>query len=222
MPYSTLAEIATNIAGSIPVFEKYGFNYYLNGGQLLEIACMEKNLDFVKVSQELSSGEKPIKSVNFEVLSVSELINFSVELCTREKEASAKIYLQIQNLLTIESYSKALKGILTELEKEFPKLNDKLARYYDFYPYLRTLQAQRDKLLRKEKSLELIERMEQQQRELDLLMQEIKRVCGGFNASGFYPALYSSLMDSLLEFEKDLHILIHVDRNILFAKCSLP
>lgn len=225
----TLADLATHIPGAIDLFEKYELDYYQHGKQTLEHVCKECGFDFSKIDNELTQLPKSSNyHIDLEEYGIEQLIDFiSNKFHCNVKEMYRTIDLHIENLLSIESYPFTLKKTLNELDQKFTLLEEKLTKHCDkedkmLFPYIRSLVGTRRNKGFSSLEISLVKNpvriLESEHEEAATILSEIKKLLNGFKISPQAPALYNILMEELQEFEKKLHMHLHIENNILFPK----
>ena len=230
---TTLSELAIHVPASIEVFEKYDFDYYQNGNQTFEEACKEKGLNHVEIDKELNNLERSLKisyELTLEDLSVDRLIDF-INGHHHDNEAEILNYLEeeIKKLSRSNALDNELKKILGDLQLKFVDLKRKLVLHCEkedkiIFPYMRRLyELRHDKTLSgnlkrnlsvKEPLLLLISEHNQ----VIKLLNIIKKITNKFNVPENAPNEYQKLMTNMKEFERDFHIHLHIENNILFPK----
>lgn len=227
----TLAEIAIHIPGSIDLFEQYELDYYQNGKQTLKDACQKQNINFLKIDTELRLLQNtPKQTICLDEYGIEELIYIiNRKFHSKEKEIYQTIATRIQNLLQVKAYPKSLIDVINTLNKQFNELAEKLTHHCNkedklFFPYIRRLLGMRgNKQSISSLEISLIRNpiivFESEHMEIAVLLSEIKQLANNFKTSPNIPALYNILLEDLRDFEKNIHIHLHVENNILFPKC---
>jgi regulator of cell morphogenesis and NO signaling len=225
-----LAELAIHIPECIPLFEKYGFDFYQNGNQTLKEACDEKGLHFPDIDLELGSLQRHSHDrFNIEDMDIGLLINsINGQHHDNEAETLAAIHNAIQHLVANSPADLAHIQILCGIDKEFGELKEKLLSHCEkedklLFPQIRQLLA-----LEKEKSpflqqaisktISLIRLLECEHTESVNALRNIKGTLNNFDIAPEVSQDYKSLMTQFKSFEADFHMHIHIENNVLFPK----
>lgn len=229
----TLAELAIHIPASIELFEKYNFNYYQNGSKKFKDACEEKGLNFTEIDAELNHLQLSYRNnsmLTLEDMSIDRLIDFiNGQHHSNEEEILNLIESSIKNLMTNSNLEKSLISILEEIDSKFYDFKEKLIKHCEkedqiLFPYMRNLyEFRRDKtfvntIQNKHFLKKPIQLLESEHIQASQILTEIKNITQGFTFSNDTNEEYQKLMISLKEFEKDFHIHLHIENNILFPK----
>lgn len=232
MPF-TLAELATHCPESINLFEKHELDYYQKGKQTLEDACKEKGLDFAKINNELDYLQKQAKKSNHETcldeFGIEQLINFiNTNFHSKEEYALARVDSAIQHLLNNKPQEQHFSNLLSEIEKKFKYLQEELLRHCnhedkDLFPFIRVLLGlQRNKVNISRHQFPLaknpVRLLEAEHQQAATHFSEIRRLANDYSVPSNAPLAYKKLVEELKTFEKDLHMHLHIENNILFPK----
>lgn len=227
----TLAELAIHIHGSIDLFEKHELDYYQNGKQTLEEACKRKDLDFSKINIELNLlQDHSNQHINMEDLGVERLMDFiNVKYHSKEKSALSNIHTNIQKVLKDKNNDQAFVDFVENIEEIFRALMDNFIRHCNkedkvLFPYIKKLvelRANKTKLSSHHISLlkNPIRILESEHEKAVGMLLDIKKWMNECNLPKNASVAYVSLIEDMKEFEKDLHMHLHLENNILFPKC---
>lgn len=227
----TLAELAIHIPASIRLFEKYDLDYYQKGNQLFRDACKEKGLSYDKIDSELTvlQNASKVSTMTLEDMSLERLIDFiNGQYHNNETQILYFIHSHIEKLLA-ETTEKSTLVSLKEMEVKFRDLMEKLIQHCKredelLFPYMRKLNGWRKEKSKTYNSLavKLIENpikvLEAEHVQAAQILAEIKKTANNFKIPADASANYKILMESLKEFETDLHMHLHIENNILFPK----
>jgi len=222
----TLEELAIRIPASIPLFEKYGLDYYQHGCQTLREACAGAQLVFDEVDRELSLLHEA--ALTLEDLSADRLIDYlNGRYHFGEKELLNAIHGKMQQLLRTTTGEQHRK--LRCMELLFQRLAVQLTAHCEkedelFFPWMRKLIV-----LHRSKSVHVmseirgfvsnpIRMLESEHVETLHLLEEIKQIAGNYAPLPGDPSEYAALLSDLKAFESDLHMHLHIENNILFPK----
>ncbi len=230
----TLAELAIHVPAAIPLFEKYELDYFQNGQRTLEEVCGEKGLSYDDLDNEMSLLRKeandiyPMALIDMDIERLIDFLNGQYH--ADEQQVLAGIHFQIRQLLD-RVPSVISHTLLNELERKFFQLSEKLIQHCwkedrILFPYMRKLASLRNnrQVSRNNAEVSLIRNpvsiLEDEHREALQLLSEIRKITRGFEAGPDSPEEYKKLMESFKEFEKDLHMHLHIENNILFPKIT--
>ncbi|MEQ1733409.1 MAG: hemerythrin domain-containing protein [Bacteroidia bacterium] len=230
----TLAELAIHIPAAVELFEKYDFNYYENGTQNFKTACTEKGLVFEDIDAELNSLQSTSKASSFynlQDMSIERLIDFiNGQYHNNEAETLAVIHTYIQQLITdANDDDDELLATIKAIEINFVKLQDTLLTHCKnedkiLFPYLRKLNDLHSHTATLPKghfnsvAKNPIRMLEAEHTEAATILMQIKKTANNYIVPPHAPEQYATLMQHLQSFEKDLHMHLHLENNILFPK----
>ncbi len=226
-----LSELAIHIPTSISLFEKYGFDYYQQGNQTLKEACDEKGLDFLEIDAELSNLQKKLDGENrtIEDMDISLLMDLiNGQHHHNEAAILSFIHCQIQNLISDLPTDAVHLERLSRIDKQFGELKENLLNHCEkedkfLFPQLKkiiNLQKDKSSFLSDavSKVIQLIKILEIEHAHSVTTLSEIKCTLTNFDNPSEVSEEYTSLMNTLKEFEMDFHVHIHIENNVLFPK----
>lgn len=225
-----LAELAIYIPECIPLFEKYGFDFYQNGNQTLKEACDEKGLFFSDIDQELSKLQRHSGyGFTIEDMDIGLLINaINGQHHDNEAETLASIHGAIQNLIASSPTDLEHLQTLCIIDKQFGELKEKLLSHCGkedkaLFPQIRTLlvlQKEKSPLFQDAvlKTVSLIKTLELEHTQAVNTLKEIKQALNHFDTAPVVWPEYHQLMAEFKTFEADFHMHIHIENNVLFPK----
>lgn len=220
----SLAEIATHIPASIPVFEKYQIDFFRKGKRTLEEACNELSLQYFLVEQEITQSQSEavpgeLSIHEWDVDRLIDLIRFRYH--SAEKFALALISTHI-TLAQKETH----RPVLDKLNELFHALVAELQEHSDeeereLFPYLKKL-SEMKKSRTKPAGLQFllhhpIRTLEAEHEHTGALLDEICALTNNYAPIPNAP-LYNELMHELRVFQQDFHTHIHLENNVLFPK----
>jgi regulator of cell morphogenesis and NO signaling len=227
----TVAEIAANSLAAVRVFEKYGIDYCCGGKRPLVDVCRAKGQDAEAVQRELDAAlantQAPARDWNTAPLAglVEHIVTTHHEYLRRE-----------------------LPAIETRLEKVYRVYNERygptLAGLPEVYAGLR---AELELHIRKEEMILFpaivaneaavnsgrplpatpfgrisnpIHAMESEHESAGEALVKIREITRNFELPEYACVTYRALMSSLDELDRDLHMHIHLENNILFPRAE--
>lgn len=227
----TLAELAIHMPVSIQLFEKYGLDYYLNGKQSFREACEEKGLIFNEIDDELTELQgKGADTRTLEDMDIDRLIDFiNGQYHSDESWVLLCIQTAIQQLITNLSCGPEIADMLRIIEPKFLTLKKELLKHCKkedkvLFPYIRQLTKLRK--YKQEKSFSRtalmiknpIRVLEQEHVQVAKLLGEIRTAFRNYQVPERAPESYGKLMKYIEKFEKDFHMHLHIENNVLFPK----
>lgn len=225
-----LAELAIHIPESIPLFEKYGFDFYQNGTQTLKEACDEKGLCFDEIDQELNDLQKHSNHpYTVEDMDLELLINsINGQHHDNEAETLAAIHYGIQRLVAGSAAGMPHRESLCRIDQEFGELKEKLLSHCEKEDKLLFPQIRRLLVLQKEKATifqaavsktaGLIKTLELEHTQSVSALKKIKGMLRELETLPEVSPHYHQLMKEFKTFEADFHMHIHIENNVLFPK----
>jgi regulator of cell morphogenesis and NO signaling len=212
----TVAEIATSSLVAVRVFERLGIDYCCGGKRLLADVCRQKGYDTAAVRRELDEAEKASDD-------------------TRDWSSAALVDLVNHIVGTHHAY----------LNRELPALSARLEKVYRVYnqrhgPTLTglpevfgDLRSELEMHMRKEEMVlfpAIVEQrpfealanaigvMETEHESAGKALVTICEITQDFHIPEYACITYRALMSGLQELERDLHIHIHLENNVLFPR----
>jgi regulator of cell morphogenesis and NO signaling len=227
----TVAEIAANSLAAVRVFEKFGIDYCCGGKRPLAEVCRSKGQDLEEVQRELDQAlaGAPVGERDWSSATARELVTHIV--------ATHHEYLR-----------RELPAIQTRLDKVFRVYNEKFGPTLIGLPEVYgALRAELEMHIRKEEIILFpavvayeeaikagqplprtpfgsvanpIHMMEAEHESAGVALAEIRKITNEFSVPEYGCVTYRALMSSLDELERDLHMHIHLENNILFPRAQ--
>ena len=227
----TVSELAAGSLAAVRVFEKYGIDYCCGGKRPLGDVCREKGLDDAAVQQELDAALAggAASGRDWNTAPLTELIEHIV--------STHHAYLR-----------RELPAIQTRLDKVYAVYNQRygptLTGLPDVYAALR---SELESHLQKEEIILFpavvacesavnasqplprlpfgtvanpVSVMEAEHESAGQALVRIREITEDFNVPEYGCVTYRALMSSLDELERDLHMHIHLENNILFPRAE--
>lgn len=225
----TLGEIATKDLRKAEVFKKYGLDFCCGGKKTVKEACAEKGIDVTIVEKELQNADKAISDMRplpYNDWSMSFLADYIVNThhsyvkkILPDLEAYADKVARVHGKQHPEllEINQLVKDVCNELAPHMIKEESIL------FPFIKQLDTNDSSAAFQQhhafKSVESpIDMMEHEHEIVGRKMEEIRELSKNYTVPDDGCASYSFLFKSLDEFEKDLHIHVHLENNILFPK----
>jgi len=225
---STIADMVRDAPLRANVFERYRIDYCCNGDRTLEEVCAEKNLDADRIRAELDVSPEDGAGRDFDAMGLADLAGYIVE---RHHE-----YLRT-NLPSIAQKAGRVVEVhgvnhdfLPKIEHVFQGLADELTQHMMkeemvLFPLIGRMeqaeqQGQPAPPAPGGSVQNPIRMMEHEHDDAGRALETIRDLTSGFEppagACNTFRALYAQLED----LERDLHMHIHLENNILFPKAA--
>jgi regulator of cell morphogenesis and NO signaling len=228
---TTVAEMAASSLAAVRVFEKFGIDYCCGGKRPLADVCKEKGYDAKVIASELEAAfqESPQAETDWNTAPLAELANHIVEThhdyLRRELPAIQarldKVYRVYNERYgpTLLGLPEVYAGLRAELEmhtrKEemilFPAIASYEAAFRAGRPLPRTPFGS---------VANPIHMMEAEHESAGQALAEIRRITADYSLPEYACVTYRALMSGLDELERDLHMHIHLENNILFPRAQ--
>jgi len=224
---STIGEIARINTNTIPIFRKYGIDFFCKGKNLLCEACAACGCNESAVLEELAAISSEINdNQNFNNWSISFLIEYIVEnhhqyvnktipeISALFKEVSANPQVQNPDLTRVNELFRHLGNDMKQhMQKEELAL----------FPLMKKLEALKVEGNQESASglvsvQSLISVVEMEHDTSSIILKQISSLRNRVAESGQLKDNISALTDKLKEFESDLIMHIHIENNVLHPK----
>jgi regulator of cell morphogenesis and NO signaling len=227
---TTVREIAIAQPASIRVFERFGIDYCCGGRKPLIQACDELQLSVEQVLEKLEevSGTPAGDETAWQSAPLSRLIQHIVRkhhtLVRQESPRLRALADKVRSrhgaahpeLLEIESlFGEVATELSTHMLKEEQILFPYIARME--HTYAAGMAAERPLFVTVENP---IRTMVQEHENAGALLASIRRLSNDFQPSTGACPSYIGLYHGLEEFERDLHVHVHLENNILFPRAQ--
>lgn len=224
----TIADLVREVPLRANTFERHQIDYCCNGKRLLREVCDQRGLDMAAIIAELDVTPEPADGLDFETMPLGQLCDYIVgrhheylrknlpSVAIKAKKVAAVHGAAYPNLVELERVFQGLSAELTQhMGKEEIVLFPLIARIGEAaqagFPAPRAPGGTvRNPILMMEHEHEYVGRELRKVRELTSDYQPPSAACNT------YRALYAQLED----FERDLHIHIHLENHILFPRAA--
>lgn len=208
---ATLGELVTELPGAARVFESAGLDYCCGGGDRLVDACSAAGIDVTTVLSALE-GLGPVEPAEWASMTPAELVD--------HLETVHHAYLH-RELPRLDALAEKVAGVHGG---RHPELIDVLADVKELRDDLEPHLAKEERVLfpairRHAPGAQLAAPISVMLREHDTtgaLLVRLRRSAGDFALPDDACASYAALFDGLLELERDTHLHIHKENNVLF------
>jgi regulator of cell morphogenesis and NO signaling len=230
-PTTTVRDIASESLGAVRVFERFGIDYCCGGKRPLADVCREKGYSVEAIQIELDSAmaARSEADQDWSSASLCSLIRHIVfthhEYLRRELPAIGarltKVY-RVYNQRsgpTLTGLPEVFAGLKAELESHLAKEELILFPAIEAYETAANAGAQLPRAPFGKVS-NPIAAMEHEHDSVGQALARIREITGTFHTPESACVTYRALMSSLDELERDLHMHIHLENNILFPRAS--
>lgn len=222
---STVGSLITQNPALSRVFEKLGIDYCCGGKQTLEDACRKKGLESATVITMLdaiapkSSAET---TVDISEMSLTELANHI------ESTHHAFLHSELPRLAALTNKVATVHGAkepaLSEIRNVFADMANELSSHMMkeeriLFPFIRDLEAAETAPDFHCGSLSNpIEQMEHEHDVTGAALKKLRELTNGFTPPDWACNTYRAMLDGIATVERDLHLHIHKENNVLFPK----
>jgi regulator of cell morphogenesis and NO signaling len=217
-----VSDIVTEYPGTIPVFEQFGIDYCCGGKQPLGQACEKKRLDVSEVVAAIDAESQETTELSGQRGSLAEMCQHITE---RHHEHERQEFLLMRGLLekVQRKHGASHPEVFFIAESVASLEKDLLQHFRDeedvLFPYIASLESESTTIVPTAHNLsQPIQRMlsdhEHAGEQLSLLRETTNNYQPPADACTTFRALWRTLED----FEKDLHLHVHLENNILFPR----
>lgn len=225
----TVRELALEIPGATSVFEKVGIDYCCGGQRSLADACASAGVTIEEMMSSLESAKAspaPAEAPNFLTATLTELIAHIVETHhVFTKSEIGRLRALLINVHSMHGQSHPELGRLREL---FETLGAELEPHMMkeeriLFPYVVGM----EEAVRTDHPVGLppfgtvanpVRMMMQEHEQAAQLLKEMRQLTSNYSVPADGCLSYQTLYQALDAFEKDLHLHIHLENNILFPR----
>jgi regulator of cell morphogenesis and NO signaling len=225
-----IADIATKLPASIPVFERYGVDFCCGGQRSLEEAVKESGLQLGDLLVEIEQAEAARKDEDdlhedWSLMSPGGLIDhvekahhtFLRDQLPRAGDELAKVIgVHGENHPELWEIGRVYDGLRHALEEHL------LKEERQFFPAIRQLEAARGdtggpgtESVAADRVLQGLRELEEEHDEAGEALHRLRDLTNGYSAPGDACVTFSGLYRRLLALEADIHRHIHLENNIL-------
>ncbi len=225
----TVRDMAANSLAAVRVFEKFGIDYCCGGKKPLADVCREKGYDLGVVQRELDSALAGAQTSerDWKIARLTDLIHHIVEThhayLRRELPAIdtrlEKVYRVYNEKYgpTLIGLPEVFAGLRGELESHTAK--EEAILFASIAAYEAAAESGRPLPMTPFGTVaNPIRMMEFEHESAGQALAKIREITHGFEIPEHACVTYRALMNSLDELERDLHMHIHLENNILFPR----
>jgi regulator of cell morphogenesis and NO signaling len=226
---TTVAEIAANSLAAVRVFEKFGIDYCCGGKRPLADVCRDKGYNPELVQRELDAAlavsDAPERDWNTAPLAdlIGHIVSTHHEYLRRELPA---VQARLDKVYAV--YNERYGPTLIELPEVYAGLRAELEMHMRkeemvLFPSIAACEA----AVNTGRPLpptpfgtvaNPIRMMEAEHEDAGHALSRIREITGDYALPEYACVTYRALMSGLAEMERDLHLHIHLENNILFPR----
>lgn len=222
----TVGELVAERAGRSRIFEELGIDYCCGGRKPLEQACAELGLDLQQVLQQLEESDRePVPDerdwTQAKMTELADHIEQTHHVYLRNElprltELTGKVgRVHGENHPELVEVNSVFLGLRAELESHMQKEEQIL------FPIIRELEsADAARGFHCGSVNNPIRVMEHEHDNAGRALSRLRELTGGYQVPGDACGTYRAMLDALEHLEKDLHLHIHKENNILFPRAS--
>lgn len=228
----TVGEIATAYPETVRIFELKGIDYCCGGKRALESVCQAKSLDSAELLQQLRElvDKSPDPPVRWTDVSLKALVQYILS------RHHAPCRLESARLLALLNKVVARHGAehpeLEETQRLFSALSNELSTHMlkeeqVLFPFIERLEQAKESHQPLPSAFfgtvnNPIRHMIEDHDDAGVLSDQIRALTGNYAVPEAACNSYRALLHGLGEFERDLHMHVHLENNILFPRaCEL-
>jgi regulator of cell morphogenesis and NO signaling len=215
------------------IFEHYGIDYAFSGYRTIEEACKEKCLNPYEIAAEISQFIEKYNSSPkmFDILELDNLIDYIIN--NHHSFTRTNLPHILQRVDKELGSNGDEKPVLNKARQNIEKLMKLLDVNYireerTLFPLIKTLvETKRTKAKLPPKTMGKfdsvcipIDVVLKEHRSLSQVLNSLRRVTGNYTLKEGSDAAYEEIYNDLNEFEKDIHMHVHLENNILFPKAA--
>jgi len=227
---SLVGEIAAAQPASIRVFQKYGIDFCCGGKKPLADVCDERKIAYDEIAGAIANAELPRDDRDWADAPLSALVNHIV---TRYHDTLRQ---ELPRLQAMAAKVNDVHG--AKMPDTFPRLNSVLRELSEelmshmgkeemiLFPAVQELDAARDEGRRPQSRFPLgalrmpISVMEQEHELAGNLLSALNQLTSAYQPPEWACNTFRGLYAGLEELERDLHVHIHLENNILFPRAA--
>lgn len=221
-----LSEIINVNVRAINVFEKYNFDYCFGGNRSIKDLCREKNLNLSNLIDELKEISEEFQLDKFSEWRLDFLIDYIINNHHQYIHKMIPVISDNTQKISDEfglksSEFKSIARIFSVVYKDLKQ--HMLKEEQILFPYIKQLVALKDSGSKSEKPYfgmidNPIKMMESEHKTVLEKFDNLKILTNNFTVQEEFKETFGKLYAQLNNFNKDLHIHIHLENNILFPK----
>jgi regulator of cell morphogenesis and NO signaling len=219
--HTLISEIATLLPSSVRVFQRVGIDFCCGGKRPLADVCDDRRLSFTAIASEIeaSAASWPADDRDWRQATLTELANHIVatyharlrEEMPRLEELAGRV-LRVHSTRAPRLLSR-VEAIVLELSAD---LNEHMRKEeLVLFPAIRAMEA--GEFVPGAIPISApITAMEQEHDHAGALLAELRAITNGFTVPEWGCATVRALFEGLAGLERDMHVHVHLENNVLF------
>ena len=220
---STIGTIASARPASIAVFERFALDYCCHGDRTLADACIDRGVDPAVVLREIDAAERIVDGADDRLWTDASMTDLAdhIEYTHHEfaRQMLARLAETLPRVVRVHGESHPeLREVATIVAAMSEDMHDHFIREERvLFPWLRRLDRHSELHTGPPWSVRRpIDCMEHDHEELGGLFARLRSLTADYSVPADACGSYRSVMDTLGALERDTHIHIHKENNILF------
>lgn len=225
-----VADVVTANIQTADIFKKHGIDFCCGGGISIERACAKKQIDPAVIEQEiLALGAKNTSAPDYNQWPLDELVDHILSVHHSYVKEAIPLVLQYSGRVA-EVHGHHYTEVI-EIDNLFHTMAQELTMHMHkeemiLFPFIHKL-VQDQKNARKGETFHCatisspIQVMEEEHEQAGEMMRKIATLSNNFTPPEGACNTFRALYHKLQEFEKDLHLHVHLENNVLFPKALI-
>lgn len=227
---SLVGEIAAAQPASIRVFQKYGIDFCCGGKRQLSDVCDERQIAYDEIAAAIASAELPRDDRDWTDAPLSALVDHIVHRYHDTlRQELPRLTAMADKVNTV--HGAKMPETFPRLNRVFEELAEELTSHMAkeemiLFPAVQELEAAQDEGRRPQTRFPLgalrmpMSVMEQEHEHAGNLLATLRELTSGYETPEWACNTFRGLYAGLEELERDLHVHIHLENNILFPRAA--
>lgn len=229
-PETLVGEVAAIQPASIRVFQRYGIDFCCGGKRPLKEVCEERHVAFDELAGAIRNAALPTEDRDWTAAPVGELVD---HIIARYHETLRQ---ELPRLVAMAAKVHDVHG--AKLPSVFPRLNELLSELSEdlqshmakeemiLFPAVKELAAAKEQARTPQTRFPLgalrmpMAVMEQEHERAGELLAGLREVTGAYEPPDWACNTFRGLYSGLDELERDMHVHVHLENNILFPRTA--
>ena len=215
-----VADIATRMPSSVPVFQRYGIDFCCGGKTPLDVACLNRRLDVIEVFRALAAAAAPDRHVQ-------DWSRAPLHALTEHIVAAFHDPLR-QELPRLQQLAARVRGahgeraaeLVDRIDADLGELAMDLTDHMQkeeavLFPAIRRLEAGQSGEMPIEMPIAV---MEQDHDHAGVLLARLRESTSGYAVPDWGCQTVRALYEGLEALEREMHVHVHLENNVLFRR----
>jgi regulator of cell morphogenesis and NO signaling len=229
-PETLVGELAAAQPASIRVFQRYGIDFCCGGKKPLSDVCREHAVEFDELATELAGAELPRDDRDWSTASLAELADHVIRRYHDTLRVELPRLQAMANKVN-DVHGAKLPGVFPELRDALDALADDLLSHMAkeemiLFPSVKELEAAHTEGRAPRSRFPVgalkmpISVMEEEHEHAGVLLETLRRLSSAYEAPEWACNTFRGLYSGLADLERDMHVHIHLENNILFPRTT--